>query len=60
MEMKRPVDEKICAYCDHYTFRVRQDGDKERGWAFCKMHGKWFTRQDTGIPAGKRICLKWE
>jgi hypothetical protein len=60
MNMKRPAEAIICVYCNHYTFRERQESDKERGWAFCKKHGKWFPDQITGIPAGKRTCSKWE
>ncbi len=49
--------EPICAYCEHYTFKTRDDG----GWAFCNLYDKWFTKQlERGsTPAGERTCPKW-
>lgn len=59
MELKRPADDKTCAYCDHYTFKAREEGDTDYGWAFCLKHGKWFKDQQAGTPAGKRTCPGW-
>lgn len=53
--------DRICAYCDFYTFQAREPEDTEQGWAFCKKHQKWFTCQNAEghLPAGMRTCGEW-
>ncbi len=59
MSAEKAVD-KICAYCNHFTFLARKPKDREYGQAFCRKHEKWFPDQKDGTPAGKRTCQYWE
>lgn len=61
--------ERICAFCEFYTFRDREPGDTRRGLAFCRHFGKHFLFQlsepdkngEIHKPAGERgaDCNHW-
>lgn len=61
--------DKICAECDHFTFRTREHNLETPGWAFCRKRNNWFSRQGPELTkddpeylpaAGMRTCGYWE
>lgn len=54
---KNDMQKKTCNHCDNYGFKLRD----ERGLAFCRHHGKHFTKQrDSDLPpTDQRTCPHW-